>query len=203
LSAKTCDFIDVSKQFSFEEVHAANNRRHALPHPRTCMKKYFFSLLLSLVFTPALFSNQASAQERRANEKLSSQPLIGNLKKTHKTYGCDCTLQTLKASKNTTHARFVFESDAARTPAWMNLDGSDVELKLVYASLSTKGVTRGSRSHSKYRANEVSVLIKYVVSATCPEENPDCDSVGYTATITVTKGSRKQTIKAIGMCRWC
>lgn len=160
-------------------------------------------MLLSFVFTSVLFSNAASAQERRTNEKVNSQPLIGNLKKTYKTDSCDCTLQTLKASQNTTHARFVFQSDAARTPAWMNLDGSDVELKLVYLSRSTKGVTMGSHSHSKYRAKGISVLINYVVNATCPEENPDCDSTGYSATITVTKGSRQQTIKATGMCRWC
>jgi hypothetical protein len=189
------------KQCYFKEVHAANDRCYAFS--RTCMKKYFMSLLVSFVFTPLLFSNEASAQERHAQERMSFQPLIGNLKKTYKTDSCDCTFQTLKASKNTTHARFIFQSDADRTPAWMNLDGSDVELRLVYVSRSTKGVTMGSRSHSKYRAKGISVLINYVVNASCPEENPDCDSVGYLATIFVTKGSRKQTIKAIGMCRWC
>jgi hypothetical protein len=164
------------------------------------MKQYFFSLLFSSLFALLLFSSEASAQ---INGKPRKHPLVHHLTKVDRALGCDCKLQTLKESRNDLKNRFVFQADLSGIPAWMNIDGRDVELKLIYASLATKGVTLGSRSHKKYRAKGISVVINYIVNAVCPEENPDCDSVGYAATITVTKGSRTQTIKASGMCGWC
>lgn len=179
-------------------------RRGACPAPASTssMKKYCFSLWLSLLFTSVLFASPARAQESTAKETGKS-PVIGNLTRLHKTYGCDCKLQTFNEARRNRADKFVFQSDAAAIPAWINIDGKDLSLKLVYASPSTNGALLGSRYYKKYRANGFSVLIRYVVSATCPEENPDCDEEGHIATIIVSKGGRRQSIKATGMCGWC
>jgi hypothetical protein len=166
------------------------------------MKNNFLSLLFSLVCGPILFSIAANAQQSQAASK-NHTPVIGNLNRLHKTYGCDCKLQTFSEARKDSLSKFVFQSDMAATPAWMNIDGRDVSLKFIYASPATNGVLLGSRSYKKYKAKGVSVLIKYVVNAVCPEENPDCDEVGHIATIIVSKGGRRQSIKAIGMCGWC
>jgi hypothetical protein len=165
------------------------------------MKKYLYTLLLSLVFAPMLLGGAANAQESRAASK-SRPPLIGNLKRL-RNYGCDCKLQTLKEARNGMANKFIFQSDLAATPAWMNIDGKDVSLEFVYASLATNGALMGSRYYKRYKAKGISVLIKYVVNAVCPEENPDCDEQGHIATIIVNKGGRRQSIKATGMCGWC
>jgi hypothetical protein len=187
-----------------ELIFMANElqRQDRLTQESTSMKKYLFSLSLALLFTLVIAANAATAQESAANGKYNS-PLIGNLKRLHKTYGCDCKLQTFKEARNDMANKFVFQSNLAATPAWMNIDGKDIQLKLMYASPSTKGVTLGSRYYKKYSAKGITILIRYVVSAVCPEENPDCDEEGHVATITVTKGGRRQSIKATGMCGWC
>lgn len=166
------------------------------------MKKLCFFLLLSFVILATLSSDETLAQEIQADKKTDS-PLIGNLKRLHKTSGCDCKLQTLKESRRSVLNRFVFQSDATGTPAWMNIDGKDVSLKMVSASFPTNGVTLGSRYHKRFIGKGVFVLIKYVINAVCPEENPDCDEEGHKATIIVTKEGRKHAIKTFGMCGWC
>jgi hypothetical protein len=167
----------------------------------TTMKNDFLALLLSLLCAPILFTSAANAQVRQATSK-SPSPLIGNLKRL-RNFGCDCKFQTLKEARSGRADKFVFQSDLAAIPAWMNIDGNDVSLKLIYASPASNGVLLGSRSYKKYQAKGISVLIRYVVNAICPEENPDCDEAGYIATITVSKDGRRQSIKATGMCGWC
>jgi hypothetical protein len=175
-------------------------RRGGLARKSKAMKKYFFSPLPGLLFTLTFFANATIAQEISASGK---SPVIGNLKRLHKTYGCDCKFQTLKEAKSDLGNKFVFQSNLAATPAWINIDGKDIQLKLIYGSDATNGSLLGSRHYKKYSAKGISILIRYVVNAVCPEENPDCDEVGYSATITVTKGGRRQSIKATGMCGWC
>lgn len=165
------------------------------------MKKCFLTLLLGLACAPILFASAARAQDSQAASKNRS-PLIGNLKRL-RNYGCDCKFQTLKEARSGRADRFVFQSDLAAIPAWVNIDGNDVSLKLVYASPASNGVLLGSRSYKKYEAKGIRVLIRFVVNAICPEENPDCDEAGYIATIIVSKGGRRQSIKATGMCGWC
>lgn len=165
------------------------------------MNRYAFLLWLSLTFAPILFAQTAWAQEINAKGK-SRSPVIGSLKRLLN-YGCDCKLQTLKEAGKERLDRFVFQSDLAATPAWMNIDGKDIRLQFIYSSPATNGVLLGSRHYKKYKARGISVLIRYVVTAVCPEENPDCDATGYRATIIVSKGGRRQSIKATGMCGWC
>jgi hypothetical protein len=173
-----------------------------LTNKGTPMKNIFLSLLASLVCGPILFTIAANAKQSHTASK-SNSPVIGHLRKLHKTYGCDCKLQTFREARKDSLTKFVFQSDLAATPAWMNIDGRDVSLKFIYASPATNGVLLGSRYYKKYRAKGISVLIRYVVSAVCPEENPDCDEEGHIATIIVSKGGRRQSIKATGMCGWC
>jgi hypothetical protein len=164
------------------------------------MKKYFFLLLSGLLLMPVFFAHTATAQDTRSSGK---SPVLGNLKRLHKTYGCDCKFQTLKEARTDPANKFVFQSDLAGTFAWVNIDGKDLKLKLIYASPATNGVLLGSRSYKKFSAKGISILIRYVVNAVCPEENPDCDATGFIATITVTSSGHRQSLKATGMCGWC
>lgn len=167
------------------------------------MRKYFYFLLVCLLCTLSLFPYEARTQETPGVGTSHPTALIGNLKKVQRNIGCDCKLQTLKESRNDIQNKFLFQAELQGSPAWMNIDGRDMELKLVYASPRTKGITLGSRYHKRFVGKGISVLIKYVVTEVCPEENDACDEEGHSATITVTKGARKQTIKAKGMCGWC
>jgi hypothetical protein len=165
------------------------------------MNQCGFSLCLILLLLVSFLSGTVSAQELKPKAKPDAA-LIGTLKRLHN-YGCDCKLQSVKAARRNLGRNYLLQSDLGATLAWMNIDGKDIRLKLVYASSATNGVLLGSRSYKKFSSRGISVLIRYVVNAVCAEENPDCDEVGHIATISVNKNGRRQTIKAIGMCGWC
>lgn len=84
--------------------------------------------------------------------------------------------------------------------AWMNIDGRDIKLRKV-RSIDPRGKERkGSRSSRKYTAGDVDVLIERVTTGVCAPNDESCESTEYSATITVTKGSRRQIIKVTGGC---
>jgi hypothetical protein len=78
--------------------------------------------------------------------------------------------------------------------AWMIIDGKIVQLRLLKDTTKYRG-RRGDRYYQTYRAGNITVTVTCVASGFGDTHAVYCD-----ATITVTKGVQKRTVKAEGSC---
>lgn len=137
-----------------------------------------------------------------ATAAASGQVTIGDLKNADdNAMGCTCTVQK-KAAAAIPHSRkFLFLSEPGTEDAWMNINGRDTKLKLVKTSAKEDDLYEvGSRFYEEYEAPGVKVRIDYVTTWVCPPDDEQCDHIKHDATITVTKGKSKTTLKAIAVC---
>jgi hypothetical protein len=139
------------------------------------------------------------AQEGVSSAKAPLPPKIANLKDTSVVDGCGCYFKFPGEWKQKQSDKYIFMEGIDDEGAWMNIDGKDVNLKLVSSSnRSVWGV--GSRSYKRYRALGITVRINNVVTRVCKPGDEQCESTDYDATFTVTKAGRKRMIKAKGVC---
>ncbi len=78
----------------------------------------------------------------------------------------------------------------------MNIDGSDVELALASEHGTLKNV--GDVLERTFKAHGVLVKAKYRVIWTCPKGDDSCEVTRFTVLFNVSKGSKKQTLRATG-----
>jgi hypothetical protein len=139
------------------------------------------------------------AQEGASSARAPLPPRIANIRDSSVVEGCGCYFQFPAEWKKKGSDKYVFMEGIDDEGAWMNIDGKDVNLKLVGSSeRSVWGV--GARSSKRYRANGIAVRIDRVVTRVCRPGDEECESTDYDATFTVTKAGRKRMIKAKGVC---
>jgi hypothetical protein len=78
--------------------------------------------------------------------------------------------------------------------AWMNIDGETVKLRLIKNTTKYTG-RKGDRYYQTYKSASSTVVVTCVATGFGDTHAVYCDS-----TITVIKGSQKQTVKAKGDC---
>jgi hypothetical protein len=78
--------------------------------------------------------------------------------------------------------------------AWMNIDGNIVQLRLVKDTTKYKG-RKGARYYQTYQSGNTTVNVECVATGYGDTHALFCNS-----TITVIKGAKKQTLKAVGDC---
>lgn len=156
------------------------------------MAKQISLILLLIISASALFAQPKSG--RRA----STARLIGNV--TRVADDCGCYFRA--ANKNSSVERYIFFEDASEGAPVMNISGRDVRLRLVSSTESPEANRRkGSRSSRRYAARDIKVLMDLVATSVCPPAyDPECAGESYDVRLTVIKGARRQTIKAVGGC---
>ena len=78
---------------------------------------------------------------------------------------------------------------------WLNINGRVTALKLVSSTLTNVlRLKRESSYTERYRSGDITAEITYVVVKTLPE------GTAHTATVVVTKGNQRKTVKAVGDC---
>ena len=82
----------------------------------------------------------------------------------------------------------------------MNIDGSDVKLKLVRKTESKRRDRVGKRSSETYAAGDLTIIIRLVVNRVCNPNDENCESTEYKATFTVKRGARKRFVSTAGSC---
>ena len=112
--------------------------------------------------------------------------------------GCDFQL----AGESRSSRRYIFFEDDSDGVPYMNIDGRDVRLKLVSSTEPYRRAERKGERFTRSYTTEggVRVRMDIVVTSVCAPNDEACEFTGYKATITVSKGSRKQTVKAAGGC---
>jgi len=152
------------------------------------------TLLLILLLAPAVLS--APAQERLPDRNAG---LIRNVSGAGEVQGCGCYFQFPSEGRNST--RYLFFEDFSEESPLMNIDGKDVRLKLVNSSEPADGIAKkGERFSRNYVSGDVRVRVDFVTTSVCAPGDEACESTGYAVTVTVVKGGRKQTVKAVGGC---
>jgi hypothetical protein len=80
------------------------------------------------------------------------------------------------------------------------VDGSQTLLELVESTEQKRAPKRGDRSTFHYRNGDISVLVQYIVTSVCEENDEKCEVTGYDAVVTVMSHARKRTVRARGVC---
>lgn len=163
---------------------------------RISMSLVVASMTLSIIASMSS-TNILRAQGKKTGEQSSSKSLVANIKNENAYSGCGCYFSYPSEEKKRL-PKFVFISDDNKY-AWMNIDGRDVRLSLKHSS-NPKVRNIGSRLTRSYSASGVTVSVVYITTRICAPNDENCEVTDYAATFTVSKGSRRQTIKLKGGC---
>ncbi len=153
------------------------------------------ALLLLIIFVA--MSTAARAQTKQPGTTSTGKPMIANIKNGDIYSGCGCYFSYSSEAKKR-FPKFVFVSDDDKQ-AWMNLDGKDIKLALTHRT-TPKVIKIGSRLTRTYSGNGYAVSVVYITTKMCAPNDEACEVTDYNATITVSKGARKQTVKLKGGC---
>lgn len=110
--------------------------------------------------------------------------------------GCGCSFWPVSRKPNVDElgtGKYILIGNYEKQ-AWMNIDGKIAKLRLVKDTTRYRG-RKGDRYLQTYRSSNITVTVKCIASGFGDTHAVYCDS-----TITVTKGTQKQTVKAKGSC---
>jgi hypothetical protein len=112
--------------------------------------------------------------------------------------GCGCYLQFPDDfSKEGRGDIFQAEGDDR---AQMNIDGKDVMLKFVRRT-DWEGETKvGSTRSEFYKSEDTEARVEYVVKKLCDPGDEGCESIQYSATITVMRNGISRKTSPLGVC---
>jgi hypothetical protein len=106
--------------------------------------------------------------------------------------GCACRLSSTQHD-----SAYVFISTMDGKTAWMNIAGTTIRLRL---SNSDESDIRRQSFTRKYKAHGLSVSVHIERSPTPRDLQSESDGFYVNVTLTVHKGSKMQTIYALGLC---
>jgi len=108
--------------------------------------------------------------------------------------GCTCMLYL-----NGDHKKPLFMSELKGQPAWVNVDGRDVELSL--QTTTEKNMwTLGARFSRTYAAGDgLRVLVQYRVVSVC-KPNTECDGSRVSGSLTLNPAEARSSLPARGFC---
>jgi hypothetical protein len=155
----------------------------------------FYSFALDVEASP-----KQTAIPKQTNATGPATQLVGNIKNYSVVDGCGCYFQFPAEEKKQQSNRYILMADIDEDDAWMNIDGRDVKLRLIKRTNPAGKERKGSRSSRKYTAKGITVQVDRIATSVCAPSDESCEFTGYSATITVTKGNRKQVVKTSGGC---
>jgi hypothetical protein len=156
------------------------------------------SKMMPIVLLLALTVPSIVAQKNLPAKKTSNVSLIRNISGAVDVQGCGCYFQF--PSEDRRSGRYLFFEDFSEESPLMNIDGENVRLKLISSTEPSEGVKRGGRFSRSYVSSNIKVRIDFVATSVCAPNDEACESTNYDVTVTVIKGSRRQSVKAIGGC---
>lgn len=157
------------------------------------------------VFFPMILlaSNVDSAEKSPASPvspETGTSRMIGKLKNSHVVDGCSCSFQFPADWSDKKSFKPIFLSEIEGPPAYMNIDGQDVKMTRVGPEPTHAELKKGTRFTKNYRAQDTKVIVEFTATWLCPPKDESCEVTHYDGTLSVLKGSRKETVKAKGDC---
>lgn len=145
-----------------------------------------------------IFSTSVLLAQQKSSGKAQETRLIGNVSKVAS--GCGCYFKLKDEGEST--ERYVFFEDATQKEPVMNIGGRNVRLRLIGSTEPPGGVRRKKERFSRrYAARGIKIQMEFVATNVCPPPyDSECVANSYDVTLTATKGTGRQTIKAVGSC---
>jgi hypothetical protein len=155
------------------------------------------SIFAIAILFPATTSGSAG-QTKKSND--SSGFKIGYLGDRSIPDGCNCTFTSL-SQMHRKSPRYMFASDIEddEKTAWINIDGKDIELKLL-SRLDPRREKVGSRSGRTYTATGIKLVATYIVTWVCPPKDEACEVTRYDGVFLITKNGPTRSLKLKGEC---
>jgi hypothetical protein len=155
---------------------------------------------------PALKQSPTPSPEVTQNKQSptptpDNAPKIGVIRE-WKFDGCILALR-LPEDYESNSNKYIFYGEDSTDEAQMNIDGRDVDLKLVSSDVGKRKWKVGDRFSETYAGKNLKARIDYVVTEPCDpvavEEG--CETSKCNATITVDRNGAERQVKTIGSCR--
>ena len=129
-------------------------------------------------------------------QRASKRRLVGNVKN-NLVDGCGCYFKFRGTKRNSEQYMF---SQSIDQKAWMNIDGKDVQLKMLKERNPGDRERIGSKWTKTLSAGDITVSSTWVTTRICAPNDENCESTDYDATFVVRKGKRLETVRAFGWC---
>lgn len=130
----------------------------------------------------------------------SKPQLIGQISEVK--IGCGCHFHTPSRRKHP-NPHSIFQSDLEGA-AWMNLDGREIELRLVRTidkpRRKNRAEKKGDQTIEEYEGSGFKVTVSQTVTRPCRPADEDCEYTRMNAVLKVSGGGREQTVRAVGGC---
>lgn len=148
-----------------------------------------------------------NVSQSTTSSSVSSAPRIGNIIDTRvigSGNGCSCTFELTNSDVSAgLNQSIFFGADYRMTDgkAWMNINGSDIELLPLNSINITSNENDLIRPMSPvYTSNGITASIEYRQMNFCPPEPTECEVNRFDITVTVVTGGLQKTVKGNGSC---
>jgi len=152
---------------------------------------------------PALKQSPTLAPEAARKEQASTPgpeaaPKIGLIRDPKFRDECGFDLQLAEDYKSQ-NEKYIFDGDLEESGR-MNIDGRDVDLKMVESDEPNRELKVGEHFSKTYTGGNLNVRIDFVVAGLCDPKDEGCEVIYYCdATITVDRNGAKQQVKTRGL----
>lgn len=128
-----------------------------------------------------------------------SKSMIQYVKNTSIVDGCSCSFQKEMDFKKSNY-NFIFLSEVEENPAWMNIDGKDVKLKLIQKKMA-KNFKMGAKDVLFFVGpDDIQVKQTRSINFMCKKSDVECEYTGYKSSFEVQKGTQKEIVDLLGGC---
>jgi hypothetical protein len=152
---------------------------------------------------PALKQSPTPAPEAARKEQSPTQapeaaPKIGIIRDPKFRDECGFYLQLAEDYKSH-NEKYIFDGDLEES-GQMNIDGRDVDLKIVDSDEPDRELRVGEHFSKTYTGGNLNVWIDFVVAGLCDPKDEGCEVIYYCdATITLDRNGAKQQVKTRGL----
>ncbi|HYM00485.1 MAG TPA: hypothetical protein VEZ90_16135 [Blastocatellia bacterium] len=166
----------------------------------TTSRRVLVVLIVSSFWVPTFAFSSRATPARNPSQRIRSStvPNIGIVQNTEPFDEGGCALQ-LPPDYAKHNRLYVFMRDY-QSNAVMNINGTDVRLKLVSQQEPNGDPKVGDRSTYRFSGHQIDATVDLVVTHLCDPNDEACEVIEYDATITLTHGTSRRVIKTQGLC---
>ncbi|HEU0177151.1 MAG TPA: hypothetical protein VFV58_23045 [Blastocatellia bacterium] len=151
-------------------------------------------IFLTLV---ACSSGTKPALNQSPTPALAAAPKIGIIRDPKFRDECGVYLQLPEDNKSQ-NGKYIFTRDLGEI-GQMNMDGHDVDLKLVDSDEPDRELKVGDHFSETYAGDGLKARIDYVVTGVCDPKDEACEVINIDATVIVERNGSKRQIKTSGL----
>ena len=141
---------------------------------------------------------EAARKEQSPTPAPEAAPKIGVIRDPKFRGECGFDLQLTEDYKSH-NEKYIFDGDLEES-GQMNIDGRDVDLKMIDSDEPDRELKVGERFSKTYTDGSLNVRIDFVVAGLCAPNDEGCEVIYYCdATITVDRNGAKQQVKTRGL----